>query len=142
MIRLMTTEDIKAVVLLEEEAFSESLGYDFIEKEIKEHPFAYYYVLEENHEIKGYIGLWINDEVGQVVNFLVKNAYQGRGFGRTLLTHAMRVFSEHRVGVITLEVRESNHKAISLYESFGFHQSHKRKNYYKDEDALVLLWRD
>lgn len=142
MIRLMTEADIVLVVLLEEEAFNESLGYDFIYKEIKEHDFAHYFVLEEEKTIIGYIGLWINDEIGQVVNFLVKKSNQNQGYGRKLLEFAMTYFKEHGVNIVSLEVRETNLKAISLYKALGFYESHKRKNYYQTEDALVLLWRD
>ena len=44
------------------------------------------------------------------------------------------------VKFLTLEVRESNSKAISLYEKFGFKSLGKRKNYYQDngEDALIM----
>lgn len=38
----------------------------------------------------------------------------------------------------SLEVRESNHQAISFYESNGFYKSFTRKNYYGSEHAIVL----
>ena len=42
----------------------------------------------------------------------------------------------------TLEVRESNDGAISLYERFGFRAAGVRRRYYQDngEDAL-MMWR-
>ena len=41
---------------------------------------------------------------------------------------------------ISLEVREHNLKAQSLYKKYGFEFSHKREKYYKDsENALVLI---
>ena len=39
---------------------------------------------------------------------------------------------------ITLEVRESNYPAINLYKKFGFTKLAIRKNYYKNEDALLM----
>ena len=41
---------------------------------------------------------------------------------------------------LTLEVRPSNAAAISLYNSFGFEEVGRRKNYYElpREDALIL----
>ena len=37
-----------------------------------------------------------------------------------------------------LEVRQSNFKAINLYEKCGFKVIYVRKNYYKDENALIM----
>ena len=41
---------------------------------------------------------------------------------------------------ISLEVRESNTAAISLYESLGFEEMGRRKNFYRrpPEDALIM----
>jgi len=39
---------------------------------------------------------------------------------------------------LTLEVRVSNTSAQGLYERFGFDPVGRRKNYYVDEDALVM----
>jgi ribosomal-protein-alanine N-acetyltransferase len=39
---------------------------------------------------------------------------------------------------LTLEVRLSNSSAQGLYELFGFAPVGRRKNYYKDEDALIM----
>ena len=41
---------------------------------------------------------------------------------------------------IMLEVRESNEKAIALYEKFDFDEISRRKDYYRDpkEDAVVM----
>lgn len=40
---------------------------------------------------------------------------------------------------ITLEVRESNKEAISFYKKNGFKEVTKRKNYYKDEDGILMI---
>ena len=138
----MTLNDIDAVVFLEKAIFGETLGHEMIEKEITIHDFAHYYVYEYKRKIIGYIGLWINDDIGQVVNFLIKEGYQRQGFGKKLMTHAMNVFKSHEVSVISLEVRETNQAAILFYEGFGFEMSYKRKHYYGPVDALVLIWRD
>jgi ribosomal-protein-alanine N-acetyltransferase len=39
---------------------------------------------------------------------------------------------------LTLEVRMSNQAAQRLYQRFGFAPVGLRKNYYRDEDALVM----
>ena len=40
---------------------------------------------------------------------------------------------------ITLEVNETNISAINLYKKCGFKEVAKRKNYYKDNDAILMM---
>ena len=40
---------------------------------------------------------------------------------------------------ITLEVRESNLSAISFYEKLGFRRVAIRKNYYNDENGILMV---
>ena len=40
---------------------------------------------------------------------------------------------------ITLEVRRSNKEAINFYEKNGFKEVTIRKNYYKDEDGILMI---
>ncbi|MCU0105322.1 ribosomal protein S18-alanine N-acetyltransferase [Acholeplasma vituli] len=143
MIRKMTPEDIETVVQLEEEVFGHSLGYDMIYNEITNHGFAHYFVDEEHDEIIGYVGLWINDNIGQIVNFLVKPTHQNKGLGKKWITFIMDYFKQNNVDIVSLEVRETNERAIHLYESYGFKKSYKRLKYYDNkEDAHVLIWRN
>jgi ribosomal-protein-alanine N-acetyltransferase len=55
-----------------------------------------------------------------------------------------RLFEEGRGALpFTLEVRVSNHRAIGMYERFGFRSAGVRPRYYHDngEDALIM-WLD
>ena len=143
MIRKMTTDDIDTVVRLEEQVFGHTLGYDMLYNEVNNHDFAHYFVDAQDNEIFGYVGLWINDDIGQIVNFLVKPEKQGQGLGKAWMTFVMDYFKQNQVHIISLEVRETNEKAIRLYESFGFKKSYKRLKYYDNKiDAHVLIWRD
>lgn len=40
---------------------------------------------------------------------------------------------------ITLEVNEKNKSAINLYKKCGFKDVAKRKNYYKDNDGILMM---
>lgn len=143
MIRPMTNEDIQTVITLEETVFGHTLGYDMLYNEINNHDFAHYFVDEVDGEIIGYAGLWINDDIGQIVNFLVKPNYQNQGLGKAWVAFIMSFFKQNEVHIVSLEVRETNEKAIHLYESFGFKKSYKRLKYYDNKvDAHVLIWRD
>ena len=77
-----------------------------------------------------------------VLNVCVAPACQGQGFGRALLDHLLGRALALRAEVVFLEVRPSNGVAIALYESIGFNEIGRRRNYYPaaigHEDALVM----
>ena len=139
LIRPMEREDISAVVEGEKKIFGDTLGYDYLLSELEINPFAQYLVLEIGGKVSGYIGLWIADNM-QILNFYVDKEYQNMGFGSMMLEFVIKLVKMSKVPVLSLEVREHNIKAISLYEKYGFKYSHVRKNYYSNgENALVLL---
>lgn len=139
-LRPMTVLDIDSVVEGEEKAFGESLGYDMLYSELVMNPFANYFVLDIEGFVRGYIGVWIDEDNSQIINFYVDEDYRGLGFGSMMLEFVIELCKMSNLNAVSLEVRESNHNAISLYEKYGFVFSHKRKHYYKDgEDALLLI---
>lgn len=139
-IRQMTTDDINDIIIGEEKIFGESLGYDMLYSELTLNPYAYYFVLEIDGKINGYIGTWIDPDHAEIVNFYIDEKYQGLGFGSMMLEFFIELCDSCNVPNISLEVRDHNEKAIRLYESFGFKYSHTRKNYYSNgDDAFVLI---
>ena len=78
-----------------------------------------------------------------LLNLCVAPAAQGAGAGLTLLREGVRIAQAKGLEGILLEVRPSNHRAIRLYEQFGFVMIGRRKNYYparhhSREDAIVM----
>lgn len=139
-IREMTISDINAVIAGEEKVFGESLGYDMLYSELTLNPYAFYFVLEIDDSVEGYIGTWIDSERAEIVNFYVSEEYRGLGFGSLMLELFIEVCKASNVENASLEVREHNINAQKLYKKYGFEFSHKREKYYKDnEDALVLI---
>lgn len=139
-IRLMDQFDIDQVVEGEEKVFGESLGYDMLYSELVMNPFANYFVLDIDGNVCGYIGVWIDVDHSEIINFYVDQEYQSMGFGSMMLEFVIELCTMSNVPNISLEVRRSNEKAIKLYNKYGFVYSHDRKKYYKDgEDALVLI---
>lgn len=105
-------------------------------------------VLEETLDAKpplivGYVICRHTFKICHILNLCIDIAHQGRGFGRYLMQELLASLSKNAVSTLMLEVRPSNHTAIVLYESLGFHRDIVKKDYYKDnngitEDALVL----
>ena len=138
-LREMTIEDIDDVIKGETKTFGTSLGYDLIYSDLTLNPYAHYMVLEIDKKVRGYIGLWINDN-SEIINFYIDSEFRGLGFGDMMVDFAVRLCELSKVNNLSLEVRESNEVAKNLYKKHGFTFSHKRERYYDNgEDALVLI---
>jgi ribosomal-protein-alanine N-acetyltransferase len=74
---------------------------------------------------------------------LIHPDYQGQGLGQALLYALLKSAWQRQLERATLEVRASNHPALSLYRKFGFKEAGRRRHYYPDtgEDALIL-WKN
>lgn len=85
---------------------------------------------------------WAILEETHITMLAIDPTYHRQGLGQALL-YALLV-SAYKRGLerATLEVRVSNHAALSLYQRFDFREAGRRRRYYPDdgEDALVL-WR-
>jgi ribosomal-protein-alanine N-acetyltransferase len=137
-IRRATINDITKIVALENQVFHETLGEKFLYDEMSINPFSRMYVIEDQSRFIGFIGLRI-DEQAELMNFAIDPIYQHQGYGHKLMTYALEELKKEDVSLLTLEVRESNQNARHFYESCGFKVSHKRKQYYPNEDAIVYM---
>lgn len=77
-----------------------------------------------------------------ILNICVGPESQGRGYGRALLRHLLELSRDYGALMAFLEVRPSNLAAVNLYESLGFSEVGRRRNYYPAgtgrEDAIVM----
>lgn len=138
-IRPMEIDDINQVIIGETKVFGNSLGFDMLYSELTLNPYANYFVLEINRKIKGYVGVWVNENA-EVINLYVDEKYQGMGFGKMLVEFIIQLCEMSQVEMLSLEVRKSNIKAQNLYKKYDFEFSHNRVNYYEDgEDAIVMI---
>lgn len=140
MIRLMVVKDLEKVLILENQLFSSPWTYESYVFELKDNPFSHYVILDEQG-IKGYMGLWLNDDALQLTTIGVDPKVQNQGIATALIAYMLDYASENHVSVITLEVRVSNEKAIRLYDKAGFKKAAIRKQYYSnpDEDAILMM---
>jgi len=74
------------------------------------------------------------DEV-HLLNICVKPEYQGKGFGRQILSHVIDISMQQSAAIIVLEVRASNFRAQQLYLSIGFNEMSVRRGYYPAEQG-------
>jgi ribosomal-protein-alanine N-acetyltransferase len=96
------------------------------------------FVAEIAGEVRGYICFSrVLDEV-HIENIAVEPEWRGKGIGFQLLKFAIE---SNKNCDFFLEVRPSNHPAITLYRKLGFIMIGRRKRYYGDEDAIIMIRR-
>ena len=143
MIRLMETADLEQVADLEKNCFSEPWSYGILEAGIHS-PYDVYYVWEQDQRILGYCNLRFLAGEGEIQRIAVLPRYRRLGLARKMMDAMVEYVKNQRASVISLEVRESNRPARSLYESYGFRAEAVRKGYYRNpsEDAVIMWKRD
>lgn len=100
---------------------------------------SYYSAIIDN-KIVGYICIFHLFEEGELLNIAVNPEFRGMGIAQKLMDKMFETLKTKNVSRITLEVRESNTPAISLYTKNGFVPFAVRKNYYSKptEDGIVM----
>ncbi len=88
-------------------------------------------VLREEGEIRAYA--FASGAAGEshILNICVDPDHRGQGYAKVLLRQCIATVMINGAKVMFLEVRESNHGAIALYESMGFVEIGRRDNYYR-----------
>ncbi len=138
MIRKFANGDQKAIALLEKECFFEPWSENAI---LESHSNSTLFLLfEEKDKVLGYVGLQIVLDEGYITNVAVTENARKKGVGTALISHLKEVAKEKGLRFISLEVRESNLPAITLYKKQGFKTVGKRKNFYSHptEDGLIM----
>ena len=93
------------------------------------------YIYKENNINKGFIHIQNGLDIIDLLNIIVKPKYQNQGIGSVLLKYIIDNKQEKK---IMLEVRSKNINAIKLYQKYDFKIINIRKNYYKDDDAIIM----
>lgn len=137
----MQEDHLAEVLAIERESFRSPWTRQSFLFDLHENPFARSIVAtSETGEVIGYGCSWLVHEELRINNIAVREDWRGRSVGRALLR---RMIQDGRLAgcrIALLEVRPSNLVARALYESEGFAQVGRRKDYYRveREDALVL----
>ena len=99
-------------------------------------------VAECEGEIVGYGVVAMGAGEAHILNICVRDSMRGRGIGRQMLALLIDRSAQAGMQDVFLEVRPSNPHAIALYQSVGFVEVGRRRDYYQAvggrEDALVL----
>ena len=137
----MAAEHLDWLEQLERMCFSRPWSKKMLAEELDNQCAAFLVAVEpETEQPVGYAGLLVVADEGYITNVAVFPEYRRRGVAAQLLSVFENFARGSHLAFLTLEVRPSNTAAIALYESFGFRQAGRRKNYYDlpKEDALIL----
>jgi len=100
--------------------------------------FGLYLVLQRGSDVSGFVGVKRVADEAHVMTLAVPPGSRRRGLGRALVRAALADPALSGVRRVHLEVRPSNAAARALYASFGFRETGLRRNYYGEEDALLM----
>lgn len=137
MIRKYKQEDISSIVELEKSTLGESLGEEMLQTDL-DNEMQSCYVYENDGLILGYISCVFDGFAVEIINFCVQANVQNQRIGTKILDFIINTYYSLGATNVILDVRESNARAIHLYEKFGFKKIRVRKQYYKNnENAFV-----
>lgn len=97
-----------------------------------------YYLLLESDEVVGFFECSIIPPESELYDIAIVKDKQGKGYSKILMNYYIDLLKSKNVETVFLEVNIINNKAISLYEKFGFKKYSERKNYYGDNDAVLM----
>jgi ribosomal-protein-alanine acetyltransferase len=144
LIRQMELDDIPAIRKIENSSFPLPYSAGIWEKE-KWNSLSRTLVVGEEKgngalELWGYLNFWIILDEAEIHRIAVRKEYRRSGTAGMLLREMFEMLRDMEIASVHLEVRQSNHDAINLYEKFGFMLKGRRQGYYEEtgEDALIL----
>jgi ribosomal-protein-alanine N-acetyltransferase len=137
----MSQDDLDAVIAIEQTAYSHP--WTRVNFRDSLNPLFEAQCLWLDGDLLGYFLAMHGVEEMHLLNITVAPARQGQGWGHMMLD-ALSLMSRH-VGAqwLWLEVRQSNLRALKVYERYGFKQVSIRKDYYpagrqQREHAVVM----
>lgn len=150
MIREMIRDDLKKVNTIVGSVFNENdcknaknqikFHFKCLENNIDDG--TDYWVLEIDEEVIGFIGLEnTKQDVSWIQWFAVLDEYQGKGFGDKLINYVIKTAKKENANLICVETGSLSMfgKSKNLYKKYGFTENFKIKNYWKENDDLILL---
>ena len=120
------------------ELFPKILTSKSVKEDIKNNQFTNYLTYLVNGEPVAFINYYIMYERAEIININVLEEYQNQKIASKLLEYMVNECISHNVKSITLEVKETNIKAIHLYEKFDFSKVAVRRKYYQGIDGILM----
>lgn len=140
-IRPMTIEDVSGAAHLEEVVYSQPWTETMFRDELSQ-PYRTYLAAEVDGVLAGYGGVMVVGDEAHITTVVVEPEQRGHRLGTRLMLGLVDAALAAEARSLTLEVRVSNDAAQALYRRFGMAPVGVRKQYYRDEDALIMWVHD
>ncbi len=149
-VRRMKSRDLDGVLAIENVVYPRPWSKDLFRGELASRDRSYLVAttdqggLRRREVVVGYAGLQMIAGEAHVVTVAAHPAWRRLGIGARLVLELLGAAAGRGAVGVTLEVRESNHPARSMYAALGFVDEGARPGYYADnrEDARILWLRD
>ena len=135
-IQKLSPDYVSAVAAIEKRCFSNPWSETAVNAELENHCSEIYIALVDG-TAAGYANIYTVLDEMDIVRVAVLPEYRRQGIAAEILKTVLA----EKQGTVYLDVRESNHPAISLYKSLGFVDTGVRKNYYTNptENAILMM---
>ena len=137
-IRAMRPDDLLAVVELEQHIYPQPWSMRVFEEELALSNRTYLVAELPDGGLLGYGGFLLVEDDAHITTLAVGESARGQRLGTHLMVALVVAALGRGARHLTLEVRVSNQAAQALYRRFGFAPVGLRKNYYRNEDAMVM----
>ena len=136
----MNLDDLKSIKDILSLEFDDFWNYNILKDELESKNSKYIVAknIDSNYELVGFAGIKILVDEADIMNIVVKKSYRNKGIGSLLLENLILLCNESNLESLSLEVNEKNIPAINLYKKFGFRDIGTRKNYYKNENGIIM----
>ena len=142
MIRIVDTrpEHLDDILPMEQQCFSVPWTRDQLAAQMSDSMYIFLAAEDESGRAVGYVGLMYVLDEGYISNVAVSPSRRREGIADMLLTELYARAKAKKLSFLTLEVRESNAPAQSLYKKHGYTEVGMRKGYYSlpKEDAVLM----
>ena len=142
MIEIVDTqlEHIDDIAELEKQCFSIPWTSEQLASQLTDNMHICLAAVDGEGRTVGYVGLMYVLDEGYISNVAVAPAHRREGIGGMLLDTLRERAEEKGLAFLTLEVRQTNEPAKSLYKKHGYVEVGLRKGYYAKptEDAILM----
>jgi ribosomal-protein-alanine N-acetyltransferase len=133
----MTADDVAHVLAVENSSYTDPWTADMFISALGQEQHRLVVACADDGLV-GYGVLRVDDWVGRVLSVAVEPLHRDRRVGRAIMLDLVRLAVEAGAQCLRLEVRFKNDSARRLYEGVGLSVLAVRRNYYPDDDALIM----
>jgi [ribosomal protein S18]-alanine N-acetyltransferase len=137
-IRKASAEDIEDIVRIERESFKSPWSDRSFLEELSRNDTETLIAFSETLAA-GYCSVRLGIDEAELFKIAVSRDFRRQGVARSLYLAAEHICAINSKTRIFLEVDQINISAIALYASLGFTEVSRRKNYYENRAAIIMI---